>query len=236
MTATSPFLSTIAGLQQALDDMMIELRETPFFQALTDPDTDPCLVSDTFKHVYLSIAQFQPHVIEAAFTAVGRLPKDNGLPIKTMVLQQVTEVEQADSALRNYLRLDGDHALAEGPMFPECTAVAAMCHFLSEHCHPAAYLGFMYVFKALSALIAAQTQQIVDASGDLSPAYEFFDLQAEEHSQQTDTIATVIQELMRRDPTAGSSVLFGLRSFLAVYPLPVWNAAYQRAQQEELVR
>ncbi len=236
MTAHYPSLATITALQQTLDDLIVDLHETAFYRTLTSPHADPHLVSDTLKHVYLAITQYQPHLISATFTAVGRMRKESESLIKTMILQQLEEVEQVEMARRNYLRLGGERASADGQMFPECTAVAAMCHFLGEHCHPASYLGLMYVIDALSPIMRTQIQRITHVNGRPAAAQEFFAPLAAQYLHHADKIASLIQEVIRLDPTAGKSILYGLRSFLSVYPLPIWNAAYQRARLEELQR
>jgi hypothetical protein len=230
MSMTTPSSLLIGTLQLALEALVQDIQKTSAYQAVVAPVGDRRIVSETLKHIYLSIFQYQPHVTEATFTAVGRTPKQSEQLIKTMILQQVEEVEHADMALRDYLRLGGDRALAEGPMFPECAAVAAMCHFLGEHCHPAAYLGFMYIFEALTPIMAAQAQQGMDASGYLPAAREFMDLHATEDIRHTDMIISVIQDLVKIYRAAGDAVLFGLRSFVSVYPIPVWGAAYERAR------
>lgn len=213
----------------ALDRLVDEIRRTEFFKVSSSPKADPALVSATLKHIYLSIYQYQPHVTEATFTAVGRMPKHSERLIKTMIRQQVEEVEHADMALRDYAKLGGDPALAEGPMFPECAAVAAVCHFLGEHCHPASYLGFMYIFEALTPIMATEAQKVMSATSYLPEAREFVDLHATEDIKHTNMILAVIQQLLRIDPSAGEAILFGLRTFTAVYPIPVWDAAYRRA-------
>lgn len=228
-----PNSTTITStLKQALDALVQRVHDTPVFQAISSPQADKQLVSDTLKHIYLSIYQYQPHVTEATFTAVGRMPKQSEQLIKTMILQQVEEVEHADMALRDYLRLGGDEALAKGPIFPECAAVAAMCHYLGEHCHPASYLGFMYIFEALTPIMATHAQEIMSAKDYLPAAREFVDLHATEDVRHTDMIVSVIEDLIKIDPTAGEAIIFGLNSFLAVYPIPVWTEAYHRALKE----
>ena len=233
MPRTKPTLDPLVSeLQCALDALVSEIRSSELFRAISAPGADRRLVSATMKHIYLSIYQYQPHVTEATFTAVGRMPKHSERLIKTMIWQQVEEVEHADMALRDYKRLGGNAALAEGPMFPECAAVAAVCHFLGEHCHPASYLGFMYIFEALTPIMATQAQQIMATADYLPAAREFVDLHATEDIRHTDMIVAVIQQLLRADASAGDAILFGLRAFTAVYPLPVWDAAYRRALSE----
>ncbi|MCB1242477.1 MAG: iron-containing redox enzyme family protein [Verrucomicrobiales bacterium] len=220
-------------LQRSLDRLVEEIRSTEFFVAISAPSADREIASATLKHIYLSIYQYQPHVTEATFTAVGRMPKHSERLIKTMIRQQVEEVEHADMALRDYERLGGDPTLAEGPMFPECAAVAAVCHFLGEHCHPASYLGFMYIFEALTPVMAAEAQKVMAATNYLPAAREFVDLHATEDIKHTDMILAVIQQLIRVDPDAKDAILFGLRTFTTVYPIPVWDAAYRRAVGEK---
>jgi hypothetical protein len=219
----------IAALKSGLDALVVELESAPFYQAITSPDADSHLVNHTLKHVFLSIYLYQPHVTEATFTAVGRMPKQSEQLIKDMILQQVEEVEHADMALRDYLRLGGDKALAEGEIFPECAAVAAVCHFLGEHCPPASYLGFMFIFEALTPIMATRAQTLMDRSGYKQEAREFIDLHATEDIRHTDMLIGVIEDLLRIDPTAGKSILFGFNVFKNVYPIPVWASAHQRA-------
>jgi hypothetical protein len=149
-----------------------------------------------------------------------------------MILQQVEEVEHADMALRDYLRLGGDKPQAEGPMFPECAAVAAVCHYLGEHCHPASYLGFMYLFEALTPIMAARAQAAMDGSGYQKEAREFIDIHVTEDIRHTDVVIGVMHDLIKIDPTAAEAILFGYHTFAAVYPLPVWAAAHERALRE----
>lgn len=222
----------ITALKSGIDDLVADLESEPFYKAITAPDTDPRLVNDTLKHVFLSIYLYQPHVTAATFTAVGRMPKQSEQLIKDMILQQVEEVEHADMALRDYLRLGGDKALAEGDMFPECAAVAAVCHFLGEHCPPASYLGFMFIFEALTPIMATRAQLLMDRAEYRQEAREFIDLHATEDIRHTDMLIGVIEDLLKIDPAADKAILFGFNVFRNVYPIPVWAAAHERARQE----
>ncbi len=158
------------------------------------------------------------------------MPKHSEQLIREMILQQVEEVEHADMALRDYLRLGGDKSLAEGEMFPECATVAAVCHFLGEHAHPAAYLGFMYIFEALTPIVATRAQQVMASTGYAPAAREFVDLHAKEDIRHTDMIISVINDLIAVDPPAAKAIQFGFRTFQNVYPIPIWTAAFARAQ------
>lgn len=228
---SSPSVTDInTALQQALDNLVQDIEQTGFYKTLTAPDTDRDHIAEVFKHIYLSIYQYQPHVTQATFNAVGRMPKHSEKLIKKMIIQQVEEVEHADMALRDYLRLGGDKNLAAGPIFPECAAVAAMCHFLGGHCHPAAYLGFMYIFEALIPIMATKAQEVMGSANYLPVVREFVDLHATEDIRHTNMILAVIEEVVTNDPGAVDAILFGLRAFIRIYPIPVWSAAHERAK------
>lgn len=220
------------ALDARLESLVARVEGSDVYRALTGPDASVELVTAILKHVYLSIAFYQPHVTEATFTAVGRMPKSREQLIKEMILQQVEEVEHAHMALRDYARLGGNPADADAPMPPACMAVAAMCRMLGEHTHPACYLGFMYIFEALTPIMAARAQQAMDAAGYEPEAREFIDLHAIEDIRHTDMIVRAIEGLMEIQPEAAGHVLHGFDCFAEVYPVPVWNEALARARAE----
>jgi len=231
----APEGQTIAArLEERLAALVARVERSDVYGALMAEDASGALIAAILKHVYLSIAHYQPHVTQATFTAVGRMPKSSEQLIKDMILQQVEEVEHADMALRDYARLGGDPADASKPMPPACMAVAAMCHMLGEHTHPACYLGFMYIFEALTPEMAARAQQAMDRASYKAEAREFIDLHATEDIRHTDMIVKAIEDLVAIEPEAAKHVLHGFDCFAQVYPVPVWNEALSRAQSEVL--
>lgn len=219
-------------LDEELKSIVGDVEKSEFYKVITSPTTDPKLVASAMKHIYLSIYQYQPHVTEATFTAVGRLPKQSEKLIRELILQQVEEVEHADMAGRDYERLGGKPELIDGQMLPECAAVAGICRFLGEHCPPASYLGFMYVFEALTPIMASRAQSVMDQSNYESSAREFVDLHATEDIRHTDMLLSAILDLVEVVPDAEKDILWGLNVFRRVYPMPVWQAAFERARSE----
>jgi len=222
----------VGELDRKLAELVSEVESASFYQVLLAEPADLPLIQAFMKHIYLSIYQYQPHVTEATFTAVGRMPKSSEQLIKEMILQQVEEVEHADMARRDYEQLGGDEQLLHGKMYPACAAVAASVRFLGEHCPPACYLGFMYIFEALTPIMASRAQMRMDQVDFHQPAREFVDLHAVEDLRHTDMIKNVIVDLVRLAPETAEDILFGFDSFRCVYPLPLWNAAFARARAE----
>lgn len=219
-------MTTVEQLETRLAGLVRRLESTPVYSAVFRAAPDPEVVTALLREIYKEIAAYQPHVTEATFTAVGRMPKREAM-VRTMILQQVEEVEHAEMARRDYLALGGVDDRA--PMSPESAAVAATCRFLGERGHPASYLGFMYLFEALTPMVSARVQHVMQAVRYPSAAREFVDLHAVEDIRHTDQVAQMIQDVEREDPAAGQEVLWGFDVFAAVYPIPLWSACFDRA-------
>jgi len=231
-TFTTAHEDTLPTIEKKLHDLLLKVESTEFYRGLMSPEANPALLASTMKWVYKSIHSYQPHVTEATFTAVGRMPKHDEQLIKDMILQQVEEVEHADMALRDFLRLGGTEAEASTPPSPPCMAVAAMCRMLGEHQHPACYLGFMYIFEALTPIMSSRVQMLMDRSRYNAAAREFIDLHATEDIRHTDIISNVIRRLVAIEPGAANAVLHGFDCFAQVYPIPVWQSAFDIAKLE----
>jgi hypothetical protein len=80
--------------------------------------------------------------------------------------------------------------------------------------------------------MAARAQAMMDGSGYQKEAREFVDIHATEDIRHTDVVVGVMEDLIKIDPAAAEAILFGYRTFEAVYPLPVWTAAHERALAE----
>ncbi len=228
----APPKSISIELESHLESLIHDIEKSACYRAVMADDSDPKLVTSILKNIYLAISWYQPHVTEATFTAVGRMPKSSEQMIKSMILQQVEEVEHADMALRDFSRLGGDLSVAEKPASPACMAVAAMCRFLGEHCHPASYLGFMYIFEALTPVMASRVQAVMTRLNYDASAREFVDFHAEEDIRHTDMVVGMIEDINAIAPEAAGHVLHGFDSFAQVYPIPVWDEALLRAYAE----
>jgi hypothetical protein len=219
--------TVVGSLSVRLAELVATIERTDAYRTVFARASDPHLASETMKQVYRDIATYQPHVTEATFTAVGRMPKRESM-IRAMILQQVEEVEHAEMARRDFLRLGG-RASDLDTVSPEGAAVAATCRFLAERCQPASYLGFMYIFEALTPIMAARAQAVMSATGYDAQAREFVDLHAVEDVRHTDQVIDMITELVSIDPAAEKAIVWGFDVFAAVYPVPLWSAAYRRA-------
>jgi hypothetical protein len=62
---------------------------------------------------------------------------------------------------------------------------------------------------------------------------EYLTFHSTEDEKHAALVKAMIEETVHRFPAAYDSIVIGMERFLAVYPLPVWDAAYRRAKTLE---
>src|SRR5262249_15101386 len=138
-------------LQAKVQSLQQRVLASPEWKSVEDPGADARCVSTVLKHVLLEVFSYGPHVTEATFTAIGRFPKDRPDLMKPMILHDIEEADHGEMALRDFVRLGGDEALARSRRItPESFAMAATVRLLAQNENPFAYLGYMYPFEALT--------------------------------------------------------------------------------------
>ena len=95
-------------LQSKLMALLAEVEKTELYQLVASPDTSPKLVATIIKYILLEVFSYGPHVTEATFTAIGRLPKTRPDLMKPMILHDLSEVDHGEMALRDFIKLGGD--------------------------------------------------------------------------------------------------------------------------------
>lgn len=224
---SATFIKHLSAKLDALIDTIKASEAYTFFMA---PETPANIMAAIMREIHLEIFHYQPHTTEAVFTAVGRMPKQDEHLLKDMILQQIEEIEHSDMSLRDYIRLGGDERTAKtAKMSPQSFAVCAVKRMLAEREDPASYLGFMYIFEALTMLISKSVQRAMDAKGFPKACREFVDVHAVEDVRHTDIIVNIIKAVVDRYPERACAIEYGFDCFANVYPLPVWDAAYRRA-------
>lgn len=208
-----------------------EIQQTPMWALLQNPDTDVELLKLAMREVYLEISTYQPHVIEAAITAISHMPRSlDERTVKAMLRHQAEEFTHGEMALRDYIALGGDEKWArEQRMSPASYAVASVWMFIAHERDPFAYLGALYPFEGLTPQVSGSTRETLIARGFPENALEFVTFHAEEDPRHTALVRALIERIAERYPESRESILRGIENFLSIYPLPVWETAYQRA-------
>jgi pyrroloquinoline quinone (PQQ) biosynthesis protein C len=223
----------VAYLDAKLGACFDHIAQSEISKLLEQPETSTELLATFIKFYLLEVFSFGPHVTEATFTAIGRLPKNRPDLMKPMILHDVEEVDHGEMALRDYLTLGGDEAFARTRRIsPESFVMAATCRMLAERESPFAYLGYMYFFEALTTRLAARAQQLLGAKGFPSRAQYFIDFHATEDISHAEGLRNLIVRVVTDFPDAASAIEYGFDCFSAVYPLPIWAAALRHAKQQ----
>ena len=187
------------------------------------------------KHVHEGniLHTYGPHVTEATFTAIGRLPKTRPDLMKPMILHDLSEVDHGEMALKDFIKLGGSEEWARARRItPEAFAMGATCRMLGERESPFAYLGYMYLFEALTPILTERAQGFLAAKGFPVDAQHFIDVHAEEDIAHAEVMDTLIEKVLKDYPEEAAAIEYGFDCFAAVYPLPIWRASLANAKAE----
>jgi pyrroloquinoline quinone (PQQ) biosynthesis protein C len=220
----------VDSLDARIQRLLSEIKITPVWQAVTAPDADPGLIRLVMREVYLEIYSYQPHVISATIAIIGRMPKAEARMISRMLIHQAEEADHGEMALRDYIALGGDEKFARSRRIsPESFAVASVWWGLWHMEDPFAYLGALYPFEGLTPIVSQLARAAIKPKGFPGNALEYIDFHAEEDIKHANLVRKLLKYAVKNYPTAAESIRHGMEYFLAVYPIPVWMAAYGRA-------
>jgi pyrroloquinoline quinone (PQQ) biosynthesis protein C len=204
---------------------------TDMWKALQSPDTPIELLKLAMREVYLEISSYQPHAIEAAITAIAQMPRSlDERTVKAMLRHQAEEFTHGEMALRDYKALGGDveWARAQRPS-PAAYAVASVWTFIAHERDPFAYLGALYPFEGLTPQVSGGALTTLAKRGFPEDALEFVTFHAEEDPRHTALVRALIEKVAVKFPESRESMVHGIDNFLNIYPVPVWQTAYDRA-------
>ena len=234
---SKPFEKQWEDLTTRLDSKMDRLVEvvqsSEMFQTLVDPSTPMGLVKLIMREIYLEIYSYQPQVIEATMCCIARMPKCDSRTIKTMMTHQCDESDHGEMAMRDYVRLGGDEKTARTRRISSASfAVASLWWGLAHMETPTAYLGALYPFEGLTPRICGPIVEMLYKRNFPREAMEFIEFHATEDIKHTNLVRYLLKDVASRYPGAEQAIEAGLDYFLEVYPMPVWDIAYKRAQIE----
>ncbi len=222
----------IDWLNTRMMQVLQEVEATDYWKSLTHPETDPRLIREIMKEVYLEIVSYQQAAIEGAITAISQMPRSMPVRmVKAMLRHQAEEFDHGEMALRDYVALGGSEEFVrhEHRTSPASYSVAAIWRLIAQQRDPFAYLGALYPFEGLTPIVSERVKAALLPRGFPMQALEFVEFHSTEDPKHTELVRHLIQETVTRYPEAERSIKEGLERFLHIYPLPVWQTAYDRA-------
>lgn len=225
----------ILWLERRIQNLLGSIQQEDFWKVLMNPATPPGLVQAMMKEVYLEIVGYQPHVIEAAIAAIGQMPRSmDTRMVRSMLFHQSDEFDHGEMALRDYVGLGGNGDYArERRMSPPSFAVAGMWWMIAHQRDPFAYLGALYLFEGLTPTVTGLVKSRLREKGLSDSSLEYVEFHSTEDIKHANLVNHMIAEAVRKFPESVDSVKHGYECFEAVYPLPVWRCAFQRAMQQQ---
>lgn len=223
-------LNLIETLDARIDDVFREVSDQTFWKTLLDPSSPNQHLQAIFREVFLSIYWYQRHTTEAGFHMIGRLPGDEERLLKLLMLHKIEEAGHNRWAFRDYQLLGGSADFADStPMSPACYAVTGVWWRMAVTESPYGYLGAEYLFEYLTMIASQALVPEFQRRGFKAEGLNFIIDHATEDEKHAVLIRSLICEVVTKYPETEAAMLRCFDYFRQVYPLPVWNEAYDRA-------
>jgi hypothetical protein len=223
----------VAWLEATTTDLLNEIKDQEFWKTVTSADTEPGLIVRVMREVYLEIVGYQPHAIEAAIASIGQFPRSmKPRLVKAMLAHQGEEFDHGEMALRDFVGLGGNESDARKKrMSPEAFAVAGMWWMIAHQRDPFAYLGALYLFEGLTPTVTGFVKANLQKKGFTEESLEYIEFHSTEDIKHANLVRYLISDVAETYPESVESMKYGFQCFRAVYPIPLWRAAFQRASK-----
>jgi hypothetical protein len=227
----------VKWLDDATAHLLAEIKEQDFWKAVTSSDIDSRLAVAVMREIYLEIASYQPHVIEAAIACIAQFPRSlKPRLIKAMLAHQGDEFDHGEMASRDYVGLGGDEAIVKAKrLSPESFAVSGVWWMMARQRDPFAYLGALYLFEGLTPTVTKLVKGNLEQKGLSANSLEYIEFHSTEDIKHANLVRYLISEIANNYPRSDESIKYGYQCFCAVYPIPLWRSAFQRAMQSAAI-
>jgi hypothetical protein len=217
-------------LEYRLTNVVRAVHNSEVWQTVASPQSPRGIVTAVLREVMWSVLQYQPRTTEAGFRMIGRLPKTEWKLIASLAHHKAEEAEHGGWARRDYLRLGGKPERLELPLSPATFSVAAVWDRLADSEDPVGYLGAEFLFESLTMQLAPRIIPALVAQGIPADQIAFITEHAVEDVKHTNLITHWILDVATRLPANAESMIRAFDYFAAVFPLPVWSEALERAR------
>ncbi|MBW6397411.1 iron-containing redox enzyme family protein [Roseomonas sp. HJA6] len=200
------------------------------WRLITDPQTPRHRILALAREILHAVDMYQCHTTEAGFHMLGRLPKNEVKLIQRLCGHKALEAEHGIWAREDRGRLGSAEPVRHAS--PATFAVAAVWWRMAEIEEPMGYLGAEYLFEQLTALVTKAALPIIDGRALPAEGLRFVIEHATEDAKHASFIRHLILDVVTRYPDSADAMFRCFDYFHAVYPLPVWEEAYERAARD----
>lgn len=198
------------------------------WRLIASPDTPRDAIMALVREIFRSVVWYQSHTTEAGFHMFGRLPKGDVRLIQALSSHKAEEAEHGIWAREDFAKVGGSAPDAVRAS-PATFAVAAVWWRMAQVEEPLGYLGAEYLFEQLTALVTQAALPVIEGRDLPREGLRFIIEHATEDVKHATFFKHMIMDVVTRYPGSGTAMLRCFDYFHQVYPLPVWDEAYQRA-------
>ncbi len=219
-------------LDKRTQDVIKELESSELWQVTTNPETPDDLLREIMKEIYLETVMYQEEIVECGIACIAQMPRS--LDVTTfdeMLHHQVEEFDHGEMMLRDFIGMGGDDSYARNRrVSPTAFGAASAWRMLVHMRDPFAYLGALYPFEALTPIVSNMVKGYLRNRGFLTNQTEFVEHHAVADIEHARQIRELIMGVTEQYSESKTSICYGIEYYLAVYPMPLWNAAFRRAK------
>ncbi|WP_439605037.1 iron-containing redox enzyme family protein [Shinella sp.] len=221
-------IRTFENLDQRVTAVFSDVMKWRGWQMINDPTTPREHIIGLVREIFRSVCWYQSHTTEAGFHMFGRLPKNEVRLIQQICSHKAEEAEHGIWAREDFGKLGGANSSLP-PASPATFAVAAVWWRMAEIEEPLGYLGAEYLFEQLTALVTQAALPIIEGRDLPRDGMRFVIEHATEDVKHATFFKHLILDVVTRYPTSDQAMFRCFDYFHHVYPLPVWDEAYERA-------
>lgn len=172
------------------------------------------------REIMRAIEWYQAHRVETGLRLANRLPADEAELLRSLW----------DGGADHHADAESHYA----PLTPACFAVAAVRSRLAETDNGLGLIGADYLFEQLTALIAQAALPMSEERDVQHDGTRLAVMRAAANTSRVGHIKQLILDMATRQPESAKIMLRGFDCFRVVYPLPVWDEAYERALKSDM--
>jgi hypothetical protein len=218
---------TFRELDARVEKVFLQIKEWRGWKFLHDPNTPREDIVRFIREIFRSVVMYQAHTTEAGFHMFGRLPKGDVRLIQALCGHKAEEAEHGIWAAEDHQKLGGQSQIPKPS--PATFAVAAVWWRMAMLEEPLGYLGAEYLFEELTALVTAALLPLIKARDLPTDGFRFIIEHATEDAKHAVFIKHLILDVATRYPESPKAMFRCFDYFHHVYPLPVWDEAFERA-------
>lgn len=220
-------VNTFQELDRRVSAVFEEIKLWRGWRDISDPTSPPEHIVAIVREIFRSVVWYQSHTTEAGFHMFGRFPKHEVRLIQAVCSHKAEEAEHGVWAREDHGKLGGAD-VTEAPS-PATFAVAAVWWRMAAHEEPLGYMGAEYLFEQLTALVTQASLPIIKSKNLPRDGLRFVIEHATEDAKHATFFKHLILDVVTRYPSSAEAMFRCFDYFHAVYPLPVWDEAYERA-------